>query len=285
MELSIGRSIKALRKERDLTQEQLAETFGVSFQAVSKWETGAAYPDIEMLPGIARFFGVTTDELLGVDVSRTEEMIREVVDEVTAMFNERPFDCEKNYVPALPLLRKAVAKFPMSEELQYCLAYALRGNIWLFCKDDSDLERANALQDEAICIYQRLIETTKNATLRLKAMQNLIHCLDEFDPRALACAEQLPAFEFCREYNLGRTNHLAGQELTDVLRGNISLFGGAVIEALEYFANEKLNGRLFTKEQAGELTVEAAREKIALVKQVIGGEPPPPPPTQFSAYE
>jgi len=285
MNLSIGKSIKTLRKEKDLTQEQLAEIFGVSFQAVSKWETGAAYPDIEMLPGIARFFGVTTDELLGVDVSRIEEEIREVVDKVTAMFNERPFDCEKNYVPALSLLRKAVAKFPMSEELQYCLAWALRGNTWLYCRDDFDPVRGDALQEEAICIYQKLIETTKNATMRLKAMQDLVHCLDEFDPRALPCAQQLPAFEFCREYVLGRTNHLKGQELTDVLRRNIDLFGGAVIEALGYFANEKLNGRLFTKEQAGELTVEAAREKIDLVKRVIGGEPSLPPPMRFSAYE
>jgi transcriptional regulator with XRE-family HTH domain len=276
MELSIGKSIKALRKEKDLTQERLAEIFGVSFQAVSKWETGAAYPDIEMLPGIARFFGVTTDALLGVDVSRIEEQIREICDEATRLFNAR------EYVAALPLLRKAVAKFPMSDELQYCLAWALRGNIY-FVRDD--LERCNALQEEAICIYQKLIETTKKPTLRLKAMQNLIHALDEFDPRALACAEQLPAFEFCREYILGRTNHLKGQELTDVLRGNIDLFGGAMIEALGYFAAEKLNGCLFTKEQAGELTVEAAKEKIALVKQVIGGEPSPPPPMRFSAYE
>ena len=283
MELNIGRSIKALRKERDLTQERLAEIFGVSFQAVSKWETGAAYPDLEMLPGIARFFGVTTDELLGVDASRSEEMIREIHDEAARVFDVPPRKSSpESYASVLSMLRKAVAQFPMSEELRYCLAWALRGNIY-FIRDD--LERCNALQEEAICIYQKLIETTKNPVMRLKAMQNLIHGLDEFDPRALPCAEQLPAFEFCREYNLGRTNHLKGQELTDVLRNNIDLFGGAVIEALEYFAAEKLNGRLFTKEQAGELTVEAAREKIALVKQVIGGEPSPPPAARFSAYE
>jgi len=283
MELNIGISIKALRKEKELTQEQLAEVFGVSFQAVSKWETGAAYPDIEMLPKLARFFGVTTDELLGVDVSRSNEMIREIHDEAARVFDVPPRKSSPaDYASALSMLRKAVAQFPMSEELRYCLAWALRGNIYFF---RDDLERASALQDEAICIYQKLIETTKNATLRLKAMQNLVHGLDEFDPRALACAEQLPAFEFCREYILGRTNHLKGQELVDVLRSNIDLFGGAMLEALEYFANEKLNGRLFTKEQAGELTVEAAREKIALVKQVIGGEPSPPPHSRFSAFE
>jgi len=283
MELHIGKSIKALRKEKELTQEQVAEIFGVSFQAVSKWETGAAYPDIEMLPGIARFFGVTTDGLLGVDISRIEEEIRKIHDGAARLLDVPPRkSLPADYASALSMLRKATAKFPMSEELRYCLAWALRGNIY-FVRDD--LERANALQEEAICIYQKLIETTKNPTLRLKAMQNLIHCLDEFDPRALACAEQLPAFEFCREYILGRTNHLKGQGLVDVLRGNIDLFGRAMIEALGYFAAEKLNGRLFTKEQAGELTVEAAREKIALVKQVIGGEPSPPPPMRFSAYE
>ena len=282
MELSIGINIKALRKEKDLTQEQLAELFGVSFQAVSKWETGAAYPDIEMLPRIARFFGVTTDELLGVDVSRSDEMIREIHDEAARVFAVPPRNSSPaDYASALSTLRRAVAKFPMSEELRYTLAWALRGNIY-FVRDDP--ERCDALQGEAICIYQKLIETTKNPTLRLKAMRDLVHCLDEFDPRALACAQQLPTFEFCREYVLGRTNHLKGQELTDVLRNNIDLFGGAVIEALGYFAAEKLNGQLFTQEQAGELTVEAAREKIALMKQAIGGEPSPPPPMRFSAY-
>lgn len=55
---------KSLRKQCGFTQEQLADSFGVTTQAVSKWETGASYPDIELLPKIAAFFGITLDDLL-----------------------------------------------------------------------------------------------------------------------------------------------------------------------------------------------------------------------------
>lgn len=61
---SIGTRMTELRKSRGLTQEQLADAFGVSSQAVSKWENDISCPDISMLPQIADFFHVTIDELL-----------------------------------------------------------------------------------------------------------------------------------------------------------------------------------------------------------------------------
>lgn len=67
MELTIGKKLKNLRRERELTQEELAAHLGISFQAVSKWERGEGYPDITMLPVLAKYFGVTTDALLGMD--------------------------------------------------------------------------------------------------------------------------------------------------------------------------------------------------------------------------
>jgi transcriptional regulator with XRE-family HTH domain len=57
--------IKAKRRERDLTQEELANILGVTKAAVSKWETAESYPDITMLPQIARLFHITMDELFG----------------------------------------------------------------------------------------------------------------------------------------------------------------------------------------------------------------------------
>ena len=57
---------RALRKDKQLTQEQLAEVFGVSTQAISRWENSTSYPDITQLPNIASFFETTVDELLGI---------------------------------------------------------------------------------------------------------------------------------------------------------------------------------------------------------------------------
>ena len=61
--LKIGQKIKTKRRERDLTQEELANILGVTKAAVSKWENGESYPDITMLPQIAQLFCITMDEL------------------------------------------------------------------------------------------------------------------------------------------------------------------------------------------------------------------------------
>lgn len=63
MEIKLGRKIKSLRKQKNISQEVLAQYLGVSFQAVSKWESETAMPDITLVPAIASFFGVSTDEL------------------------------------------------------------------------------------------------------------------------------------------------------------------------------------------------------------------------------
>ena len=72
MNIYFAENIKKFRKERKLTQEALAEYLDVSFQTVSKWERGEGYPDITTLPVISTFFGVTLDELFGVNRAETE---------------------------------------------------------------------------------------------------------------------------------------------------------------------------------------------------------------------
>lgn len=61
----IGRRISNLRREQNMTQMELADKLGISFQAVSNWERGNTMPDISKLPELAEIFHVTTDELLG----------------------------------------------------------------------------------------------------------------------------------------------------------------------------------------------------------------------------
>ena len=61
----LGETIQALRRQKNLTQEQLAEQVGVSRQAVSKWELNTALPDTDKLVPLARALGVSVDELLG----------------------------------------------------------------------------------------------------------------------------------------------------------------------------------------------------------------------------
>ncbi len=77
MTIYFGENVKRLRKEKELTQETLADFLGVSFQTISKWERGENYPDITMLPTIASFFNVTIDDLLGVNKSLEKQKINE----------------------------------------------------------------------------------------------------------------------------------------------------------------------------------------------------------------
>ena len=63
--INIHEQIAFLRKQKGLTQEEVAKALGVTNQAVSKWESGQCCPDIQLLPGLAKLFEVTVDELLG----------------------------------------------------------------------------------------------------------------------------------------------------------------------------------------------------------------------------
>lgn len=64
--MEIGKQIKSLRQKRCITQEEMSQHFGVTPQAISKWERGVTTPDISLLPDISAYFGVTIDELFAI---------------------------------------------------------------------------------------------------------------------------------------------------------------------------------------------------------------------------
>lgn len=89
MKLNLGENIRRNRRLLDLTQEQLADRLGVSFQSISRWETGATYPDMELLPEMAKLFSVTVDELLGYNESEEKTPYQEIEDALgNALKNE-----------------------------------------------------------------------------------------------------------------------------------------------------------------------------------------------------
>ena len=75
--INFSDNIAKLRKERKITQEQLAEFVGVTKASVSKWETGQSMPDVLLLPQLATFFDVTIDDLIGYEPQlSTEQMLK-----------------------------------------------------------------------------------------------------------------------------------------------------------------------------------------------------------------
>ena len=76
MKLLIGEKISYYRKQKNMTQEQLANQIGISAQAVSGWEREVGYPDITLLPGISHALGISIDELMGNDEIGVREDIK-----------------------------------------------------------------------------------------------------------------------------------------------------------------------------------------------------------------
>ena len=97
MNLELGRVIRQLRTEHGVTQEELADYLDISFQAVSKWETGTTLPDITLLPKLAAFFGVRIDELFSVshedELERIDTMLqREAMTDQNYAYAKRVLD-------------------------------------------------------------------------------------------------------------------------------------------------------------------------------------------------
>ena len=71
---NLARNIWKRRKAVRLTQEMLADALGVTSQAISRWEANGGYPDMEMIPAIANYFGITIDELFGYENDRERKI-------------------------------------------------------------------------------------------------------------------------------------------------------------------------------------------------------------------
>lgn len=111
-EINIARTIINKRREKGLTQDDLASYIGVSKASVSKWETGQSYPDITFLPQLAAFFNISIDELMGYEPQMSKEDIRKLYLSLSSDFAARAFDevlghCReiaKKYFSCFPLL-------------------------------------------------------------------------------------------------------------------------------------------------------------------------------------
>ncbi len=79
--MTFSDKLKALRKEKGISQEDLAEVLHVTRQSVSKWETGVGYPDIEKIKMLSDYYRVSLDELLDHDSTNKKEMIEEEEEE------------------------------------------------------------------------------------------------------------------------------------------------------------------------------------------------------------
>lgn len=147
--LKLGENLKKLRIQNRLTQEQLAEAFGVSPQAVSRWELGATYPDIALLPAIADYFDVTTDELFGVNGEKTRRETERILAHNAELHRQGKIPESVSY------LREKAALFPKSAPIAYQYAHSLYRKL---CNERS--KSVDAL-NEVVSVTERAIKLDK----------------------------------------------------------------------------------------------------------------------------
>ena len=152
--IRLGEKIKSLRKQKNISQEVFANYLGVSFQAVSKWENGYTLPDVTMIPAIASFFGVSTDELFNFNLYEIEKQVENICDEAYKYRISNPEKSEQ-------ILRNGLQRFPGNEiilnNLLYTLDYKTRA-------------------DEVITLCKTLIESTKDDSVKYDACRILASC-------------------------------------------------------------------------------------------------------------
>lgn len=174
MNIKIGEKIKQLRLRDARRQEDLAVSLGVSPQAVSRWELGVSYPDMELVPAIANYFHVSIDSLFGYQNDR-EEKINGILENADKMIKaERPllgrdFPTE-NLEKCVELLRDAAAEFPNEPRILIRLGKSLHMLGWNkkgakvnyddklgVYVDDVSYSADNIYWHEALRVYEKVL--------------------------------------------------------------------------------------------------------------------------------
>ena len=165
--MTFGKTIKALRRKAHMTQEKLAELLSISPQAISRWETDAAMPDISLLPPLANLFNVTTDFLLGME-NYQKDLRKEEFDKAFHQYWEHD-DKEENYQIAV----RAVAEYPGNMEYVEWLASA-EYYAAMPTTDKSEYER---LLESSAKHYKLVLDNTKDSKLYDKALHGIVLAL------------------------------------------------------------------------------------------------------------
>lgn len=173
--MKIGEQIKRLRKERNMTQEQLAEKIGISFQAVSKWENDISLPDVATLPIIARFFGVSMDTIFDYDAEKNAEKALEIAKQTWTLRESNP-ELGKS------IIFEGLKQYPENDILLENLLYLTES------------------PDEIIDIALRTISATKDNSIKYDALRFLASAYKQKGSmdEAKAALEQIPELYFTR---------------------------------------------------------------------------------------
>lgn len=215
MAMKIGEKIKKLRKAKNISQESLANVLGVTFQAVSKWETGTTAPDVSLIPPLANYFGVSIDELFDYNAWENERTVDEIC--------RRAYKCRYNDpVGAEEILREGLKQFPANENLLTALVYTL----WAIPDRDEEL----------ITTCKTLIDCATNEGVKcdvLRFLAMVYHRNDRID-MIQPVLDQIPEFYFTKMECVAKL--LSGKQSLDAAQFQMNLSGNSLVEMLQIMA-------------------------------------------------
>lgn len=165
--MSIGAIIKKLRRERDITQEQLAEYMNISAPAISQWECDRSAPDISQLPLLSNIFNVTTDFLLGVDISNKEKAIEKIIDEV------HQYSKNGYYTEAEEIIRRGLREYPASHQLMNTLMFVIYH--YPYHGVEFNQTKCDEINSEIIILGTKILAESSIDSIRHSAIQLLCY--------------------------------------------------------------------------------------------------------------
>lgn len=236
MNIKLGEKIRTLRKGRNLSQEVLAQYLGVSFQAVSKWENGDNLPDVTMIPAIAIFFEVSTDELFDFNRLETEQKIQQACWDIADIRYDEPEKAEQ-------MLRELLKQYPGNEVILNNLLYTMRSP-----------DRC----EEVVTLCKSILEVAKFDDVKYDVLRILAETYHEMGQQDLVkpTLEQIPEIYFSKLELAAKL--LDGEDAMEAARQQASLSRDDLLDMLSRLS------QLYR--QQGD--AEKAEEYAALTRQV-----------------
>jgi len=222
MTIKIGEIIKKLRTANHITQDALASAVGVTPQAVSRWELEGGYPDIELLPTLADFFSVSTDELLGYKLSEREERLGEIKKELERL------DEIGTVEEQISFARIALSKYPSDCEIKGKLALY---NYFLWEETEEE-----SLLLEAENLALSVLDECKDPAVCHDAITTLmtIYADSGRSEKAMEMTERLAPLKYCREF--AKSCGIGDGNTEQYIQDQISKLVGALDMSLGHLA-------------------------------------------------
>ena len=174
-EINIAKVLVNKRKQKGITQDELANYMGVSKASVSKWETGQSFPDVTFLPQLAAYYNISIDDLMDYQPQMIKEDIRKLYRRLSADFTSKPFDT------VMEECRRIIKKYFS------CFPLLLQMGILIFNHMEllKDPKETASLIDEAKALFIRVREESEDLSLtKMSLFMEALCSLAAADPNA-----------------------------------------------------------------------------------------------------